>query len=372
MANISSTDPTFRSKRKAIISLLPYAVRLARNEQREMMDAILHVALNPRCWGFTWRRIGPYITTLFDKSSPPYLNQVTTLVAPSIHWGDGTYTQHAVARWIAAVLATPYSEVVGQNVVDALLQIVCEDTLRQEIPIEIWAWLKKRPSLPPVCRGRAAGTKSAVVHHIRGLGDIEILKSYFLLVWSEWDYLHDCGLTEMMITIGEEFRGIAMRHHRDDLTERLDYILGQLDQGVWDSKEHVLRVFEYGKEQYRQLKEVLLEVDRSSREASPRTPPMLIFFKSILTLVGVYRNLTKFLAPALDTQTLLHCHPLDLWCITFLTFLYFVEMPCSTICTQRGTIIDGFFTMVIGGVQNSFLLVHDTVGGPIVGKQTSQ
>jgi len=37
------------------------------------------------------------------------------------------------------------------------------------------------------------------------LGDIEILKSYFLLVWSEWGIFVDDCLTEMEVAIGRNF-----------------------------------------------------------------------------------------------------------------------------------------------------------------------
>ena len=319
MASVPGTDLALRSKRKAISLLLPYAVRLAQNEQREMMDTILHVASNPKCWGFAWRRIGPYITTLFDESSPPYLNQVIVLVAPSVHWGDGTYTQNAVVRWTSAVLATSYSEVVGQNVADALLQIAHEESLRPHVPVEIWAWLKRRPSLPPVCRGRARGTTSNVVRHIRALGDIEILKSYLLLVWSEWDLLGYRGLTGMETTIREEFCGISMQCHRRDLTDRLDHILEQLDREPKKYSQYRPwmgdRYIKGAVTQYGQLKEVLLEVDKSSTEASPGmfTKLVLFLFRSILTLVGACRILVEL--P--HQQALFRCHRLDLRCIKF-------------------------------------------------------
>ena len=291
MADIPDMDPAFWSKRKATSTLLPYAVRLAQNDQRGMIDAISCVASSS--WGgFMWYTIGPYITPLFDESSPPYLNQAIILVAPSVRWGP--YTPNAVARWTAAVLATPYSEVVGQNVVDALLQIAGRNHLRLDIPIGVWALLKERPSLPPVCLGRRHGSETTVVCHIRGLGDIEILKSYFLLVWSQWDCLHADGLPKMKITIKEEFGGIANRHHRKDLIERLDCILGQLDQGIDHLKQYRPRITTLliilMKRQYEQLKEVLLEVDRSSTKASSCTPSKLILFESMLTLVGVYRT----------------------------------------------------------------------------------
>ena len=98
--------------------------------------------------------------------------------------------------------------------------------------MEIWAWLKKQPILPPVCLGRRCGTTPDTVRHVRGLGNFEILKSYLLLVWSEWDDLCIDGLNEMEIAIREEFGGIWVRGHREDLVKRLDYVLGRLGFGL--------------------------------------------------------------------------------------------------------------------------------------------
>jgi len=179
-------------------------------------------------------------------------------------WGNRPYTQNAFARWAVAVLAIPYSEV-DPSVVDALLQIASVGFLRPHIPLPIWARLKRLPSLPPVCRGRYLGTSPTVVNHIRGLGDIEILKSYLLLVWSEWNTLGDSDVTAMKTAIRETFSGIAMRDHRKDLTERLGYILGQLDQGLGYFKEYESQTEEHWikqrKKQYRRLLEVLQEVN---------------------------------------------------------------------------------------------------------------
>jgi hypothetical protein len=176
-----------------------------------MIDAIIRVALKPTSGGFMWRRIGPYITNLLDESSPPSLNLAITLASPCAGWILGSYTQNAVARWAAAVLSTPYSDAVGQSVVDALLQIASNVPLRPYIPIEIWTWLKKPPCLSAACIGRFWGTTSDVVRHIRGLGDIDLLKSYFLLVWSEWDHLR--SLTEVLESVEEEFGGMGMWCH---------------------------------------------------------------------------------------------------------------------------------------------------------------
>ena len=126
------------------------------------------------------------------------------------------------------------------------------------------------------------GTTSAAVRYIRRLGDVEILKSYFLLVWSEWDLLHH-GSTAMKVAIGEEFSGIAMQHHREDLIARLDHVLSRLDQGLEYFKEYKPRISEghirHQKKQYRELREALVEVEREAMGAlSVRTPLKPVFF----------------------------------------------------------------------------------------------
>ena len=227
-----------------------------------------------------WRHIRPCIASWFDESSPPPSNEAIIFATPSADWGWGPVAENAVARWGAAVLATSHSDEVGRSVVDALLQIACVDSLRPRIPIEIWAWLKKLPPLPPVCRGRNYATRSDFVHHIRGLGDIEILRSYFLLVWSEWEALPYVG--SMEVAIRGEFCGIAMWWHRKDLTERLDRVLEQLDRGLEYFNQHKPAITEayiaHVKGHYEQLKEALAELDREAMETLSRTPPNLIHF----------------------------------------------------------------------------------------------
>jgi hypothetical protein len=74
---------------------------------------------------------------------------------------------------------------------------------------------------------------SDVVLHVRELKDIEILKSYFLLIWSEWrSPALNRPSSEMKISIRDDFGGIGAEHHRKELVDRLDHILGQLDQGL--------------------------------------------------------------------------------------------------------------------------------------------
>lgn len=78
-----------------------------------------------------------------------------------------------------------------------------------------------------------------VARQVQALGDIDILKSYLLLVWSEWDHLPSCGFCMMCTLIEEDFGGIGMGCHQEDLIKHLDYILGQLDQGLGYLKQHV-------------------------------------------------------------------------------------------------------------------------------------
>jgi hypothetical protein len=280
MAEAPDEDPAVESKRKAISSLFPYSVRLERDGQREMIDAIIRVASKSTSGWFMWYRIEPYVTTWFNEPSSPSLDWAIILAAPLADWGSKSCTQSAVAKWAAVASTIPYSEAVGRNVVDALLQIAYRDRLRPHIPIEIWAWLKRRPSLPPVCRGRYRSTGSDVVHHIRGLGDIELLKSYLFAVWSEWDYLYDSGLLEMEIVIREEFDGMVMWRDREDLIERLDHVLGQLDRGLDYFKRHNPKIGEdhiaRAKRQYGRLKDVLVTVDEEVMKTLSRTPPNLI------------------------------------------------------------------------------------------------
>lgn len=242
-----------------------------------MFNAISHLPSKSASGRFMWHRIEPYLPTLFDEPDCPSMDQAIILASPHAVWTDPSYTQNSVARWAAAALTIPYSEEVGRNVVDALLKIAYVHSLRPHIPIEIWAWLKRRPFLPPVCKGRYWGTTSHIVDHIRNLGDVEILKSYFLLVWSEWDFLHPSGWAEAQISIKEDFSEIGMWRHREELIKHLDHVLEQLERGLEYFQQHKPE-FDEGYIQrrsgeYGQLKKVLLRVDRKAMKQLFRTSP---------------------------------------------------------------------------------------------------
>jgi len=298
MAKVADLDQ-IRSKRKAVAAFFPYAVWQERNGECRTVDAFLLVARASRSGEFMWEAIGPFVTTPFEEESPDSLNRVITLVSPYVRWDTWSFNKTAVTRWEKAASAVPYTEAVGRFVVEALLEIASVNSLRPHIPFgiwarlnDVWAWLKEQPPLPPVWFGRFRGKTRGVVHGVRELGDIQILKSYLLLVWSEWDCVDLRGFTEMCTSLREDFSGIGMGHHRHDLVVRLDHILRQLH---WEGyiRKHNPRCeedsFRTSKSQYGKLKELLLEMDKEALSVLTRMHSGLINQFDLLTPVGVHR-----------------------------------------------------------------------------------
>lgn len=262
------------SKRMAICALLPFAIVLEQGGQQGTVNAITRAARASASYWFM-NPIRSYVVTLFQKPSSPCLNRPIVLVSPHVGLWIIAHGQDAVIRWAAAASAIPATEEVSQSVVDTLLQIVRFDHLQPHIPIETWAWIKNQLPLPPVCLERRSATNRHIVHYVRGLGDFEILKSYFLLIWSEWDCLFDDGLYEMESSIKEEFGGIGMWRHREDLTKRLDHVLRQLDRGTDYLAQHNPELddesIQKAKGQYRKLERVLADVERETMYTLTRT-----------------------------------------------------------------------------------------------------
>ena len=254
-----------------------------------MADMFLRAAVVLNSEGLIWHHAAPLIMGLSGTQIPPSLNLLIILASPHLDWYSTAYDGNTVARWAKAASAVPYAEDVGQSVVDALLHIASVDSLRPHIPVTIWTWLKRQQSLPPECLGRSRGSSEDVVRQVRTLGDTEILKSYLLRVWSEWDSVDQRfgGLTEMKVSIREDFGGIAMWRDRQDLMERLDRILGQLDGGLDHLRQHKPRLYfdhiPRAKTQYNELKAALLEVD-------------------VETMNGLARKLLRFFFRSTDTH----------------------------------------------------------------------
>jgi hypothetical protein len=290
-AMVQAANPdSIMFKRKTITAILPFAISLEQGGRKEMLDAVLRVAGASGSWRFIWRRVGPHIATLFRESNHPSLDRVITLISPHVHWDDGLHGQTTVTRWAAAALAASSTEEVDQTVVDATLQIASFYLLRPHLPAGIWTLLKNQPPLPPVCRGRSRGAALDIVRHVRGLGDLEILKSYLLLVWSEWDPLFYSGLEEMKISVRADFGGIGMWCDRGDLVRRLDHVLGQLDRGLGWLRRYKPSLYEFevqrSKQQYGELRGVLLEVESGAANVLARQSPGFTRFCEALISVN--------------------------------------------------------------------------------------
>ena len=264
---IEAADPApIRVKHKAITAFFPYTVRQERDGRDDMLNTFLRAARASGKRGFMWHRIRLPITALLSEENPVSLKQAVVLAAPHLPWWNPAIGGDFVRLWAAAARAVPYSHDIGQCVVDTLLLIASQESLRPHIPVDMWSWLNKRPLLPPTCTGGPRGTERDVVQAVRTLGDVEVLTSYLLVIWSEWVCIYVGGLEEMCASIREDFSGIGMVDRRKDLLRRLDHILDQLDLGLEPILQHEQGLGEDDirsmKDQYKRLKEVLLEVDR--------------------------------------------------------------------------------------------------------------
>ena len=245
-------------KRKAITTLLPYAIWQELNGEPRMLDVLLYATRASKMLGFTWHRAKQFANVTFSNAT----TRAIILISPHIPWDLLPDREDLVQQWAAATSVVPYSEEVAQSVVDTLLQIVSTRDPLPHITIDVWSWLTELPYLPPVCVGRYFGTQQRVVDAVRRLEDIEILKSYLLLTWSEWDtfdsYHEICALAD------KDFGGFGMGHHRVDLIQRLDLILDRLDWGfeyfVQQNPHFREDFFQSMKYQYQRLRETLLEI----------------------------------------------------------------------------------------------------------------
>lgn len=237
-----------------------------------MLEIFFRAARSSGQWGFIWHRVRPHIATLLGEENSARSKRAMIHAFPHIPWGKFANSQHFIGLWAAAAAsAIPYTLEIGQSVVDALLHIASQDPLRPHIPVGMWSWLNRQPPFPLVCWGRFRDTQRNVVQTVRELGDTQILKTYMLLVWSEWDYFGFVGLHEMCTAIQEDFRGVGMGDDRQDLLQHLDRVLYRLDLGLEHLRQREPSLDEDDLEQmkyeYGELKKVLLEVDADVRTA---------------------------------------------------------------------------------------------------------
>jgi len=226
-----------------------------------LFNAFLHAANASRSYGFLWHCVQPFMKTLLNDASNVSLKRTAMLVSSYITWHRQDF-QGLVQAWVATASAIPKEKEVAPSVVDALLQMTYYKLLPPGNYGDVWSWLTLRPSLPPICWGRRLGSHPHVMGQVRGLKDIEILKSYLLVVWSEWDSLLDSST--MCEWIREEFSGVEANSHRAELVQRLDEVIGELDKGLAYLPHDTpgLRKWELQrrKGQYEELRKILKEV----------------------------------------------------------------------------------------------------------------
>jgi len=285
------------SRHKAITALFPYAAQQEQSGEHEMLNTFLQTARALQQSRFTlWHRIELFVASILNVARPASMKLVAILASPHLPWATMN-SEHLIEPWAAAALAITYTDNIGQAIVDTLLQVASDHSLQPFLPPGIWSLLKKHPLLPPACMGRCQGSTQGVLQAVRALENLEILKSYLLLIWSEWDHLFCYAGGEMCASIRTDFSGIGMEHHRKDLLQQLDLVLGQLDLGLGHLQQHKSSLDEFDiwlmKEQYGDLKEVLLNIDKETINTLTRKPSRLAIIFSLLTLLGKYRNPLK-------------------------------------------------------------------------------
>jgi len=274
---VKAADPShIRSKYKPITAFFAYAVWQERNGQHKALDVLLRVVRASKRFGFMWNRIRPLVVTLLDKQNNVSVKRIAILASPHLWLWKFPASKHLIQSLAVAVSEIPYADEVGTSVVDTMLQVAFNPSLRSSIPPDMWSWLNKRPSLPPVCWGRYLAGHANILQTVRALRDTETLKSFLLLVWSEWNGPYSHGLKEMHTAIREDLGEIGMWRHREDLLRHLDNVLGQLDLGLEHMRRHDPGIdkgdIQRRRDQYRRLRGALLEADRGATETLIREP----------------------------------------------------------------------------------------------------
>jgi len=261
------------TKHKVVVSFLSYAIWQERGGKPEMLNTCLAATrTSGKSLEWWYQRIGNPPHSVLREATP----RAVVLVSPHIPWHLWPDKEGFVQLWVAAASVVQYTEEVARCVVGTMLVIASHDTLLQYLTVGLWSWLTKRPTLHPFCMGRDRISHRCVVKAVRGLGDIEILKSYLLIAWSEERVLWNSGLNEMCAVLREDFGGVGTGHHRADLVQLLDQILNRLKQGFEPPERFGLyrtpRSHEEIKDHYEKLKNILLEVNV---EAVSRTSYLL-------------------------------------------------------------------------------------------------
>ncbi|KAF9645648.1 hypothetical protein BDM02DRAFT_488486 [Thelephora ganbajun] len=253
---------------KAITALFPYAARRGQEGDSQLLDAFLRaVKYFPYTSQWTRRYIRPVIPRLLAEGGSTTLKRAAILALPHLElaWLDCNDIGTFIELWISAAEALEDTEGVCQAVVDVLLQMAFFHSVRGHITPKVWSWLNKRPSLPPRCRGRLlCSIGSNVLPAIRARNDVELLTSYLITMWSEWDCAGEWAFEGMCEALWEVFCGDddEVREHKKDLVVRLNSVLGELSRGLGylrsRNPDMQLGEFDVIRERYRELKRILV------------------------------------------------------------------------------------------------------------------
>ena len=281
-------------KHKAISALFPYAVWQERDKEHPILDVIMHALKITRSFKFWWPHFEPFTKVLLDGTSHISSKRALMLASPYIPWFWWRFGGVDLVRmWAVAASVVPKEEEIAPSVIDMLFKIAHSRLLSPPLYGDAWSWLTLRSALPPVCEGRDLGSRLHVVQMVRDLKDIEILKSYLLLIWSEWNSSRQFGSDAMRISTREDFSGIGMSSHRADLLQRLDHVLAQLDRESEQLQQDKPRLdggdLQRMKCQYGELRETLLEVDREVLKILTRALSRLTTLFEPLTHVDTHR-----------------------------------------------------------------------------------
>ena len=247
-------------------------MKKAEGGDTRLLDGMILLAVRRSPQDSSWARryISPLIDGTFWWGYDVHI-QTAVYALPCVEdaWFHTTDKRNFVRRWILAASQLEYTQKIGQCVVEVLLRMVCAYQWRPHIAWEAWRWLSGRPQLPPVCPARSLCCNDlGAISKVESLEDIEILKDYLVVVWSEWDWLAPWVCSYMCAVIRKHFGGERMKGYRDELRGRLLHIQKQLDLGLDHLRKQGSKMpatyFQPTKEAYEALLETLSEVESES------------------------------------------------------------------------------------------------------------
>ena len=108
MARAEKPDE-LRSKRNAVMALLPYAVWQERDGQLEMLDVFLRAAGASKTLDFGWYHVDRFADRLYIGASP----RAVVLASSYMSWRVLTKNPPLIQEWAKATSVVPYTEEVA-------------------------------------------------------------------------------------------------------------------------------------------------------------------------------------------------------------------------------------------------------------------